>query len=171
MSDPDDDELYAPLGALPPRPPVPSLIGVCAHCGAPDDAGDDWACFDVGMAPGHRVDSLTSVLRTELRDYLVCPACLASPWGAALRTILAHPGARHTVEYQRCTVLCMRVPSRKRRWLGGNLIGARAVVTCPSCWSAADVDYLDDAPGPNWLARWLIRILPEIRPQYPRSTH
>jgi hypothetical protein len=143
----------------------------CGHCGALDTGGSGWAAFDVGMASGARGGRHTSTVRTELRGYLVCAGCLASPWGAALQTILEHPDQVHTVEYRRCTVLCTHLPSRKVRFIGGHLIGRRPVVTCPSCWSPADVEHLADTDGLGRIARWLLRTLPDFRPNYPHPTH
>lgn len=140
-----------------------NLVGCCARCGQEDTGSDDWASFDIGIEPGNRGARHTELTRTELRGYLVCETCLASPWGAALRTILEHPSQRHVVEYTRCTVLCTHQPHRKRRVVS-HALGRTPTVTCPSCWDVADVEHLDAEPTPGRLARWLLRKLPEIRP-------
>lgn len=144
--------------------------GCCAHCRCEDDGGEDWAIFDITMAPGSRGPRAKALTQTVLPAYSVCPRCLASPWGIALQEILTSPFAQTVTEYQRCTILCTHTPTRRRRGIIAHMTGRSPVMTCPSCWNPADVEHLDAEPGPGRLARWLLRVLPDFGRQPARPT-
>lgn len=137
---------------------------VCTHCGAEDTGGDDWAELDITMAPGTRSTRVMSSVHTQLL-YRVCPDCIAAPWAAAVREVLAHPAQRWVGTYERCTVLCTQQPLKRRHRRGqGVLLGRRTRTTCPNCWNKANIEVLDDyEPPPGRFARFLLDHLPDFQ--------
>lgn len=136
-------------------------ISVCSHCGAEDTGGDDWAELDITMAPGSRSTRVMSSVHTQLL-YRACPDCIAAPWAAALREVLAHPAQHSVGTYERCTILCTHRPIRRRGVM--RLLGHRTRTTCPSCWNKADIEILDDYErGAGFLTRFLLRIETKVK--------
>jgi hypothetical protein len=131
---------------------------MCAKCGS-EDRDDDWAELTVILAPGRRGPRRWSAVATMVTGFEVCPACVASPWGAAVKDLLEDPwqvGLRPANLTGHCRIQCAHPRRRHRITIG--IRGYR----CPGCGARAHIEDLEERP--NWWHRLGGRLNDRLNP-------
>lgn len=149
-------------------------LGVCGHCGS-EDRDDRWVDLTITMSAGPRGPQRWSVVPTRIGAYPLCGACIASPWGEAVRAFLtdqwqAPVRPQGEILLDECSVVCINPAPRWRRRLSAWRADGPMYTRCPHCESVAglvligqadeDEDELPRGPIRRLWAAWQNTIWP-----------
>ena len=132
-------------------------LGVCGKCGS-EDRDDRWVDLDITMSAGARGPQRWSTVPTRIAAYSLCGACIASPWGEAVRAFLADQWAgpvpgRAPLVLEECSVVCVNPAPRWRRRLNAWRADGPMYTRCPHCESVAALAIIDQADDEDELPR------------------